>query len=192
MAYSSSTTKTTFTRMDQSTEQDWSILMRMMTSHAEATLADRILEQLAHLDGDHVGYAVDRLTHCLQTAERAERDGRDEEYLLCALLHDIGDVLAPFNHDQIAAAILKPYVSQANHWMVAHHGIVQGYYFWHHIGADRNARDAISDHEHYERTVEFCAKYDMLAFDPDYPTPPLSYYEPLIRSAFGPGNQPDN
>jgi predicted HD phosphohydrolase len=173
-----------FTRMDQSTKADWDIIMANLGEHARSTVADRILDQLAHLEGDHGGFAVDRLSHSLQTAHLAEADGRDDEYVLCALLHDIGDVLAPFNHPEIAAAILKPYVSAANHWMVANHGTVQGYYFWHHIGLDRNARDALADHEFYDHCVEFCAKYDMPAFDPDGVTPPLAHYEPLIRATF--------
>jgi predicted HD phosphohydrolase len=173
-----------FTRMDQSTKDDWDIIMTNLGEHARSTVADRILEQLAHLEGDHGGFAVDRLSHSLQTAHLAEADGRDDEYVLCALLHDIGDVLAPFNHPEIAAAILKPYVSPANHWMVANHGTVQGYYFWHHLGLDRNARDALADHEFYDHCVEFCAKYDMPAFDPDGVTPPLAHYEPLIRATF--------
>ena len=178
--------RASFTRMDQSTAEDWQIIMTNLREHAETTVADRVLAQLSHLEGDHGGFAVDRLTHSLQTAHLAEADGRDDEYVLCALLHDVGDVLAPFNHPEIAAAILKPYVSEANHWMVQHHGTIQGYYFWHHIGLDRNARDEFVDHEFYDHTVEFCAKYDMLAFDPDGTTPPLSHYEPLIRAAFGP------
>ncbi len=178
--------RATFTRMDQSTAEDWQIIMTSLRRHAETTVADRVLAQLAHLEGDHGGFAVDRLSHSLQTAHVAEQDGRDDEYVLCALLHDIGDVLAPFNHPEIAAAILKPYVSEANHWMVKHHGIVQGYYFWHHIGLDRNARDALRDSEFYDHTEEFCAKYDMPAFDPDGVTPPLSHYEPLVRTTFGP------
>ena len=179
--------RATFTRMDQSTKEDWDIIISSLVNHAETTMADRVLAQLAHLEGDHGGFAVDRLSHSLQTAYLAEQDGRDDEYVLCALLHDIGDVLAPFNHPEIAAAILQPYVSPANHWMVQHHGILQGYYFWHFIGMDRNARDEFKNHDFYEHTVEFCAKYDMPAFDPDATTPPLSHYEPLIRSAFGPG-----
>ena len=136
---------------------------------------------LRMLERDHGGFPVSRLEHSLQTATRAEEDGRDEEYVLCALIHDIGDTLAPYNHPSIAAGLLKPFVSEANHWMVEHHGIFQGYYFWHYIGADRNARDAFRDSPYYEYTEEFCAKYDQTAFDPNYISAPLSHYEPLIR-----------
>lgn len=178
------TERAAFTRMDQSTRHDWAVIGRHLADYTANTLADRILAELGHMGGEHGGFAVDRLTHSLQTAHLAEQDGHDEEYLVCALVHDIGDGLAPLNHCDLAAAVVKPYVSEANHWMVKNHGVLQGYYFWHHIGWDRNARDALRGSEHYERTEEFCAKYDMLAFDPDGTTPPLSHYEPLIRKTF--------
>ena len=173
----------TFTRMDRSTAEDWA---KIMDRHGSLVvdLPERLLEQLRMLDADSGGFAVTRLTHCLQTAHRAEVDGRDDAYLLCALLHDIGDVLGPLNHADIAAAILRPWVSEPYHWMVQQHAVFQGYYFWHHIGGDRNARDAFTGHEHYELTEEFVRKYDMPAFDPDYATPPLEHYEPLVRSFF--------
>ena len=173
-----------FKRMDEGTAEDWQLIMgqhgQLVTS-----LPDRILEQMRMLDSDTGGFAVDRLTHSLQTAHRAEKDGRDDAYLICALLHDIGDVLGPLNHADIAAAVLKPWVSAEYHWMVQQHAVFQGYYFWHYIGGDRNARDAFAGHEHYDLTEEFVRKYDMPAFDEDYPTPPLSHYEPLVRSFFG-------
>jgi len=178
--------RATFTRMDQSVKQDWDIIVPAIVEHAHENLANSVISQLETLEGDHGGFAVDRLAHSLQTAYLAEQDGRDDEYIVCALLHDIGDVLAPLNHPAIAAAILKPYVSPANHWMVKNHGTVQGYYFWHHLGRDRNARDELADHEFYDHCVEFCSKYDMPAFDPDRSTPPLAHYEPLLHSMFGP------
>ncbi len=179
--------RASFTRMDQCTQEDWNIIIPALLDHANTAVGGKVLEQLQALEGDHGGFAVDRLTHCLQTAHLAEEDGKDEEYIVCALLHDVGDVLAPLNHPDIAAAILKPYVKPENHWMVQHHGTVQGYYFWHFIGMDRNARDELADHEYYSHCEEFCAKYDMPAFDPDRPTPPLSYYAPLVERMFGPG-----
>jgi predicted HD phosphohydrolase len=112
------------------------------------------------------------------------RGGEKDEYVACALIHDIGDTLSPYNHPAIAAAIVKPFVSEANHWMVEHHGIFQGYYFWHHIGLDRNTRDAFVENPHYAYTEEFCAKYDQVAFDPEYKSESLEYFEPLIRSIF--------
>lgn len=147
-------------------------------------MPDRILAQLRLLDSDSSGFAVDRLTHSLQTAHRAEADGRDEAYLVCALLHDVGDVLAPRNHADVAAAIVKDWVPASYHWMVRYHGVFQGYYFWHHLGGDRDARDSLRADANYEIGEEFVRKYDMPSFDPDYPTPPLEHYEQLIRTFF--------
>lgn len=183
MSESNTRVRANFKRMDESTAEDWSIIMSEHGGLVKA-LPDRILDQLRMLDSESGGFAVDRLTHSLQTARRAEVDGRDEAYLVCALLHDIGDVLGPLNHADIAAAILRPWVSDAHHWMVQKHAVFQGYYFWHYIGGDRNSRDALSGHEYYDLTEEFVRKYDMPAFDDEYATPPLEHYEPLIRSFF--------
>jgi predicted HD phosphohydrolase len=167
--------------MADSTAEDWAIIghhsMNFMVD-----LPDRILTHLRLLDGDFGGFAVDRLTHSLQTARRAERDGREDAYVLCALLHDIGDTLGSFNHADIAAAILRPFVSDEYHWMVEHHAEFQGYYFFHHLGLDRDIRDKHVDHPQWDLTAEFCADYDSPAFDPSYDTPPLEHYEPLVRS----------
>jgi predicted HD phosphohydrolase len=181
--------RATFKRMDESTADEWARMAAQGDGLVES-LPDRILDQLRLLSSDASGFAVDRLTHSLQTARRAESDGRDDPYLVCALLHDIGDVLAPLNHADIAAAIVKPWVPPAYHWMVENHGVFQGYYFWHHIGEDRNARDALKGHEYYDVAEEFVRKYDMLAFDDGYPTPPLDHYEPLIRAFFVEGSRP--
>jgi len=183
MSQSSTGFRASFTRMDESTAEDWAGIMAQHDGLVDA-LPDRILDQLRLLDSEASGFAVDRLTHSLQTANRAELDGRDDAYLVCALIHDIGDVLGPLNHPDIAAAILRPWVSDAYHWMVQQHAVFQGYYFWHHIGGDRNARDALRGHEHYDLTEEFVRKYDMPAFDPEYSTPSLDHYEPLLRAFF--------
>jgi len=184
MSQTSTQTRATFKRMDESTAEEWALIMAQHSGLVK-TLPDQLINQLRLLDSDTGGFAVDRLTHSLQTAALAEADGRDDAYLICALLHDIGDVLGPLNHADIAAAILRPWVSDSYHWMVEKHGIFQGYYFWHYIGGDRDARDAFAGHEYYDLTEEFVRKYDMPAFDEDYPTPPLEHYEPLIRSFFG-------
>src|SRR6185295_7552343 len=126
-----------FTNMAASTQADWRVIgadfMRFVVG-----LPDRVMAHLRLLDGDCGGFPVDRLTHSLQTATLAHRDGRDEEYVVCALLHDIGDTLGSYNHADVAAAIVKPFVSEENHWMVEKHAIFQGYYFFHHLGMDRN------------------------------------------------------
>lgn len=180
--------RSSFTSIEHSTQTDWQIIVSQFVPYAQA-LPDRILAHLRLLDGDFGGFPVDRLTHSLQTATLAHRDGRDDEYVVCALLHDIGDTLGSYNHPDIAAAILKPFVTEANHWMVAHHGIFQGYYFFHYLGMNRDMRDAFRDHPHYGRTEEFCAQYDGPAFDASYDTFPLDFFEPILRRVFA---QPKN
>ncbi|WP_322032887.1 HD domain-containing protein [Paraburkholderia sp. J76] len=173
--------RATFGHMEQATREDWACIAADFLPFARE-LADRVLAHLRLLDGDFGGFPVDRLTHSLQTATLAHRDGRDEEYVVCALLHDIGDTLGTFNHPDIAAAILKPFVSPENHWMVEKHGIFQGYYFFHHLGLDRNLREQYrGQSELFERTAEFCQKYDAAAFRLDYDTLPLRFFEPMVR-----------
>lgn len=173
----------TFIRMDEGTYDDYQLLEERFREH-EARLADSVLEMLNRLAGDKLGYKIDRYQHSLQTATRAMRDGADEETIVVALLHDIGDILAPQNHSDLAAAILQPYVSKENHWLVRHHGIFQGYYFWHHIGGNRNERDRYRGHPMFERTAAFCEKWDQTSFDPDYHTLPLNAFEPMVRRLF--------
>jgi len=175
--------RASFTTMDASTAEDWEIIASQFLPYARA-LPDRILVHLRLLEGDCGGFAVDRLMHSLQTATRAHRDGRDEEYVVCALLHDMGDTLGSYNHADIAAAVLKPFVSEENHWMVEKHGIFQGYYFFHHIGGDRNLREQFRGHQWFGRTEEFCARYDGPAFDPSGETLPLAFFEPMLRRVF--------
>ena len=169
-----------FVRMQDSTREDWQLIGGEFMQFATG-LPERVIKHLQILEGDYGGFPIDRYTHSLQTATRALRDGRDDEYVVCALLHDIGDTLGSFNHPDIAAAILKPFVSEENHWMVQNHGIFQGYYFFHHIGLDRNLRDNFKSHPHYERTAEFCALYDNPAFDPKAETLPISEFEPMLQ-----------
>jgi predicted HD phosphohydrolase len=173
--------RATFSAFEESTAEDWAIIEPQLEV-TQSFVPDRVLNLLRQMKQDHGGFPVDRLEHSLQTATRAERDGRDEEYVLCALLHDIGDTLSPYNHPAVAAAIVRPFVSRANHWMVEHHGVFQGYYFWHYIGLDRNARDAHRHSSFYEYTEEFCAKYDQVAFDASYKSEPLEHFEPLVRA----------
>jgi predicted HD phosphohydrolase len=170
----------TFTRMDAGTAEDWSIIIRDMTDFASG-LADRVLDQMTQLAGDHGGYAVDRLEHSLQTATLATQAGEDEEYVVCALLHDIGDWLGPYNHADHAAVLLRPFVSPRNAWMVEQHGIFQGYYFFEHLGLDRNLREKFRGHPDYAYTADFCDKYDQRAFDPGFASMPLTAFEPMVR-----------
>jgi predicted HD phosphohydrolase len=172
--------RASFTNIAESTEQDWQAIGAQFVPFTK-TLPDRVIAHLKLLEGDDGGFPVDRLTHSLQTATRALRAGRDEEYVVCALLHDIGDTLGAFNHPDIAAAILKPFISEANFWMVQNHGIFQGYYFFHHLGMDRNMRDQFAASPHYDATAEFCELFDGPAFDAKAETLPLSTFEPMLR-----------
>ncbi len=172
-----------FRTMTEGTQQDWDTIMTHLKPFA-ANGGARVLDHLRLLDGDFGGFPVDRLTHCLQTATRAHRDGRGEDYVVMALLHDIGDTLGAFNHPDIAAAIIKPFVCEELHWITEHHGIFQGYNFFHYIGLDRNMRDKFHGHPHYAATAEFIDKYDCPAFDPDYDTAPLSFFEPMVMKLF--------
>ena len=174
------TARAAFTRMDESTEEDWSLIVPEFKKQAVA-LPDRVLTQWHLLNGDYGGFPVDRLSHSLQTATLALKDDRDEEYVICALLHDIGDTLGTFNHPDIAAAILKPFVSEANLWMIQHHGIFQAYNFFHHIGLNRNLRDMFKGHPYYDQTAEFVERYDNPAFNPAGEVFPLSTFEPMVR-----------
>lgn len=170
----------TFTAMTEAKPEDWSIIADHMREFSRE-LPARVIAHLKLLRGDYGGYPVDRLEHCLQTASRAHRDGRDEEYVVCALLHDIGDTLGPSNHADIAATILEPYICEENHWIIKHHGIFQGYYFFHHVGLDRNLRDNFRDHPYFDACAEFCQRYDQNSFDADYESEPLEFFVPMVE-----------
>ena len=166
--------------MDQSTPGDWAIIVPEFLKLASG-LPRRVLTHLQLLDGDYGGFPIDRLHHSRLTATLALEAGEDEEYVACALLHDIGDTLGSFNHPAIAAAILHPFVSEENHWMVQKHGVFQGYNFFHHLGMDRNARDALRDHPFSDRTARFVERYDNPAFDPDRTCAPLETFAPIVE-----------
>ena len=172
-----------FTRMADGTEEDYKLLDVLERDFSSATV-DRVLKHLLCLEQSFSGYKVSRLGHSLQTATRAWRDGADEETIVVALLHDIGDTLSPENHGELAAAILKPFVSPKNYWILKYHGVFQGYYFFHHLGGDRHARDQYKDHEYYQACVDFCAKWDQVSFDPQYDTKSLDFFEPMVRNIF--------
>jgi len=169
-----------FLRMQDSTQEDWKLIGGEYMQFA-AGLPARVIKHLQLLEGDYGGFPIDRYNHSLQTATRALRDGRDDEYVVCALLHDIGDTLGTMNHPDVAAAILKPFVTEENHWMVAHHGIFQGHFFFHHIGLDRDMRENFRSHPCFDRTAEFCELYDNPAFDPKAETLPIAEFEPMLR-----------
>ena len=173
----------TFHDMSQSTQEDWNAIMTHNIPFSRGG-GNRVIEHLKLLDGDFGGFAIDRLQHSLQTATRAHRDGRPEDYVVMALIHDIGDTLGAYNHPDIAAAIIKPFVSEELRWITEHHGIFQGYNFFHYIGLNRNMRDKFEGHEYYQATAEFIEKYDCPAFDPNYDTAPLEFFEPMLLRLF--------
>ncbi len=168
-----------FRKMEDGLQEDYVLLDQSERAYA-AGLPGRVLEALHRLDHSLEGYGVSRLAHCLQAATRAMDDRADEEMVVAALLHDIGDELAPYNHAEIAAGILRPYVRPEVTWIVAHHEIFQRYYYVHHLGGNRHARDAYRHHIWYDSCVAFCEKWDQTSFDPDYPTWPLQVFEPLV------------
>jgi len=173
-------TRARFTAMTEGTQADWATIATHFNDFSKG-LPARVLTHLKLLDGDYGGFPVDRLEHSLQTATRAWRDGRDEAYVVTALLHDIGDTLGSFNHPDVAAAIIKPFVSEQLHWICEKHGIFQGYYFFHYLGQDRDMREQYRDHPHFEACAEFCEKYDQAAFDASYESAPLEFFEPMVR-----------
>ncbi|MXO50895.1 HD domain-containing protein [Erythrobacter gaetbuli] len=172
-----------FRTMTEGTQEDWDIILTHAKPFAENGGA-RILDHLKLLDGDFGGFPVDRLTHCLQTATRAHRDGKPEDYVVMALLHDIGDTLGAYNHADIAAAILEPFVSEELHWIVKHHAIFQGANFFHFVGLDPEMRQKYAGSPYYEATVEFIDKYDCPAFDADYDTLPIEFFAPMVMRVF--------
>ncbi|MFI4890806.1 MAG: HD domain-containing protein [Steroidobacterales bacterium] len=169
--------------MEDGTREDYELLDRSEREYARQ-LPERIIAGLSRLDHSLEGYPLNRLDHSLQAATRALRDAADEELIVAALVHDIGDELAPYNHQEIAAAILRPYVRAEVTWIVAHHALFQNYYYVHHFGGDRNARDQYRDHPWYQACKDFCANWDQNSFDPSYPTEPLATFEPIVRRIF--------
>jgi predicted HD phosphohydrolase len=143
-----------------------------------------VLDALRKLDQSLPGYPVSRLGHSLQSATRALKDGADDEIIVAALIHDVGDELAPYNHAEVAAGIIRPYVRPEVTWIVEQHGLFQTYYYAHHSGRDRHGRDKFLGHRWYQACKDFCANWDQCSFDPDYPSQPLSAFEPRLREIF--------
>ena len=175
--------KVSFTEMKKGTKEDYLLLDKNEKDFAKKT-ADRILKFLSSLTETLEGYQVSRLEHSLQSATRALHAGESEEMIVAALLHDIGDELAPMNHSEYAASILKPYVSEKTHWIVEKHGEFQAYYYAHHLGGNRNKRDKYKGHKYFDACVNFCEKYDQCSFDHNYESYPLEKFEPMVRNIF--------
>ena len=172
-----------YTRMDQGTEADYALQQELARPFIAGT-AERVLAYLEGLVGGLPGFKVDRYEHSLQTATRALRAGECEEVVVAALVHDIGDVLAPENHAELGAAVLRPYVARHTYWMVLQHGLFQGYYYFDKIGLDRNARERHRGHPAFAMTERFCRDYDQMSFDPNYDTLPIDHFAPMLERIF--------
>jgi predicted HD phosphohydrolase len=172
-----------FTQMKDGTREEYHFLDRLESEFNQA-LPERILKALSDLQHSLSGYQLSRLEHSLQSAARAEAAGADEEMIVGALIHDIGDELAPYNHSQLAASVIRPYVRSEVTWVLHHHGLFQNYYYAHHFDGDRNERDRYKDHPAYQLCVDFCEKWDQASFDPAYPTPSLEHFAPMVRRIF--------
>ena len=169
--------------MKHGSKEDYELLEKYEHNFERET-ADRLLKYLASQTTTLEGYQITRLEHSLQAATRAYRNNESEEMVVATLLHDIGDELAPMNHSQYAASIIRPYVSEKTYWIINHHGLFQTFYSAHHLGGDRNARDKFKDHKYYQATVDFCEKYDQSSFDPDYKSMKLKEFEPMVKRIF--------
>ncbi len=178
------TSTVSWTAMVDGTVEDYAQLSKIFESHGRETLVGHLLSVMRLLEGPTLGYQIDRERHCRQSATRALRNGESDEFVVAALLHDIGDVLAPDNHSGVAAAIVAPYVSEETEWVVRHHGLFQGYYYFHHLGGDRHARERYAESPHYDRCVDFCASYDQNCFDPAYDDLPMGEFVPLLEEVF--------
>ena len=173
-----------WTQMSEGTKADYERLTPLFEEHARGNLVGNLVTMLNMLQGPTLGYQVDRFQHSLQSATRAHRNGERIDLVVSALLHDVADGFAPENHSEAAATLLEPYVDERAHWVVKHHGLFQGYYYFHHLGGDRNARDRYAESPHYDACVDFCANYDQNCFDPNYDTMPLDDFVPLLDEVF--------
>lgn len=169
-----------FIHMEDGTREEYEFLGQLERGYTDQ-LPQRIMAALSKLAQGLSGYRINRLEHSLQGATRAHRAGESDEMVVAILLHDIGDELAPHSHSEMAAAILRPFVSEKIYWIVKHHGVFQMYYYAHHCGGDRNTREMFSDSPWYQDAIDFCHNYDQNCFDPDYDTEPLAFFEPVLR-----------
>ena len=175
--------KVSFTEMKKGTKKDYLFLDKHEKDFANKT-AERILKFMSNLTETLEGYQISRLEHSLQSATRAYKNKESEEMIVATLLHDIGDELAPMNHSEYAAAILKPYVSEKTHWIIEKHGEFQMYYYAHHLGGNRNKRDEYKSHKYYQDTINFCEQYDQNSFDPNYKSLSLEFFRPMVKKIF--------
>jgi predicted HD phosphohydrolase len=169
-----------FVHMADGTREEYAML-REISAANPIPVAENVIGLLKGLIGNSDGYKIDRYQHSLQSATRAHNEGADEEMVMVALLHDIGDMHAPSNHSAFAASVLRPYISEENHWIVQHHGVFQGYFYFHHYDMDRDAREQFRGHPQFQACADFCEKWDQTSFDPDYETMPLEAFVPMVH-----------
>ena len=172
-----------FTRMKDGDKEDYDFLTAHETEYTKGT-ADRLLKALVDLDESLSGYQVTRLGHSVQSATRAWRDGADDDWVVSALLHDIGDIYAPYNHDEYAATILRPFVREQCTWVVEKHGDFQMIYYGHHVGGNPHKRDTYKGHPYFEDCAAFCERWDQASFDPNYDSKPIEFFTDMVRSVF--------
>ncbi|MFT6034401.1 MAG: putative HD phosphohydrolase [Arenicella sp.] len=172
-----------FTSMQDGRADEYAYLDQL-EDHYKSELPQRLMTALAQLEHSLSGYQVSRLEHVLQAASRAHRAGESDQWVMAALLHDIGDDLATYSHSEMAAAVLRPFVNDEIYWVVKHHGIFQMFYYAHHSGGDRHARDQFAEHQYYSSAVKFCHQYDQNCFDPHYKSEPLEFFQPIIQQVF--------
>ena len=172
-----------FVQMKDGTKEDYLLLEKHEKKYIEGT-ADRLIKFMSGLSNTLEGYQITRLEHSLQSATRALNDKANDEMVVATLLHDIGDELAPLNHSEYAAALLKPYVSEKTHWIIEKHGEFQMYYYAHHLGGNRNQRDKYKGHKYYKDTIDFCENWDQKSFDPNFKSLPLKEFEPMVKKIF--------
>jgi len=172
-----------FVQMKDGTKEDYLLLEKHEKKYIDGT-ADRLIKFMSGLTNTLEGYKITRLEHSLQSATRALNSKANDEMVVATLLHDIGDELAPLNHSEYAAAVLKPYVSEKTHWIIEKHGEFQMYYYAHHLGGNRYQRDKYKGHKYYEDTVNFCENWDQKSFDPNFKSLPLKEFEPIVKKIF--------
>ena len=172
-----------FSNLKEGDEEDFRFLIEHDKAYAGG-VADRLLASMASLEDSFSSLKISRLGHSLQTATRAWRDGADIDWVVCALLHDIGDLHAPYNHDEYAAVILRPFVREQCAWTVEVHGTFQAYYFADKIGGNKDARDKYRDNPYFDDCAEFCERWDQASFDPDYGDLPLEFFAPMVHEVF--------
>ncbi|HIG24437.1 MAG TPA: HD domain-containing protein [Acidimicrobiia bacterium] len=174
-----------FVHMEDGTAEEYALITDRFTEHVQEHLADQLMVTLRTMAGPTFGYQIDRFEHSLQSATRALRNGESDEMVVAALLHDVADPIAPLNHSAVAADILKPYVSDRTEWIIRHHGVFQGYYYFHHLGGDRDARELFREHQWFDDCAAFCHEYDQNCFDPAYDNLGLEDFAPLVREVLG-------